>query len=319
MQADSHRPVRLKPITGSRSRVRIAAPTVQAEAAARVLGAVCPSVDVDLVTADDASAPLLWCPTADGALLGENGPERVTHVRALHPCLRATVRNLNVVLVAARQGDDGLATATFACRYARRMQRRRVTVLQPPTATGAPAWQAALTARFPDLVVDWMPLAHTVGQLAASRADFDVLVVPAESHGIVAAVATGLSGAPQLVTSAAPGTDGVALSAGADTIGSAQAGGLEALLLGSARLLSLTGYTAASMNLADAVLKTLEDGLHTPALALINPYTRRVDDAAVAGAVIDRLGGRPARLEPASRSAAAAKPRRPVLEVVRSA
>lgn len=61
-------------------------------------------------------------------------------------------------------------------------------------------------------------------------------------------------------------------------------------------LMLALGKSGAAARLHNALLKTLEDGIHTDAMALLNPYARIVADTAMLDAIGERLDQKPSRL-----------------------
>lgn len=72
-----------------------------------------------------------------------------------------------------------------------------------------------------------------------------------------------------------------------------------ALVLSAVSVLAATGRIEAAERLHNAVLRTLEEGVHTDALELLNPYSTRVPPERMIEAIASRLGQLPRRIEPA--------------------
>jgi hypothetical protein len=155
---------------------------------------------------------------------------------------------------------------------------------------------AALGALWPEAVIAPHSAARALA-LIATRADaFDILLVPASVAALFASAGAALSGtrrcaARVITTESAVYFEDVSDSTDQDPDPSG-------LILAAAALMRRAGERRAAERLANAWLRTLEDGLHTRELGHVSPYSRCLTPAAFADAVAERIGERPRRLAP---------------------
>ena len=121
----------------------------------------------------------------------------------------------------------------------------------------------------------------------------DLLVLEAESASVLARFAVGIAGTRALDVRISLDSDGLRWehrTSRADSVDPV------AVVLSGARLLQVAGQQNAAMRLHDAVLRTLEDGVHTSALPVLLPYSTRVTPARMIEAIGERVGQKPRRL-----------------------
>ncbi|MHA7871428.1 MAG: hypothetical protein ACX939_03670 [Hyphococcus sp.] len=156
--------------------------------------------------------------------------------------------------------------------------------------------------------------------------DFDVVIADAQSAEMLSGFAVAATRTERYAVRSAYAGEGSVfaplqgVAAGTDDDTSLP---VEAVMLsGVAALVSSHRYTAAT-TLHNALLRTLEDGLHSAAIRHVGPYTRILEDHALIAAIGERLGEAPRRIEPvayASRArGAAAANSKPALRLVHSA
>ena len=163
------------------------------------------------------------------------------------------------------------------------------------TVEHLPAYRA-LRAQFPDSELRLLGGAEAMTQLMQQIAGGSVLVLPTALAEVFAAAALGLNGTNALACKIEAGRERLLFVHETKGTQPVEAG---TLVLALGWLMATVGKSGVAASLHNAVLKTLEDGIHTEAMALLNPYARIVADTAMLEAIIERLGERPSRLQAA--------------------
>jgi hypothetical protein len=159
--------------------------------------------------------------------------------------------------------------------------------------------------RFPGAVISLQETREAVDTLLTAPDQVDLLLLSPENGNVFERLALGLTGTHRLATTLE--RRGSALFSH-HVAPEAAAVDPATLVLAAAPLLAATGRVDAAERLHNAVLSTLEDGVHTDALELLNPYSTRVPPERMIEAIASRLGQVPRRLTPA-RYANVSRPR----------
>lgn len=151
----------------------------------------------------------------------------------------------------------------------------------------------SLRKQFPDSELRLLGGAEAMTELMSQAAGNSVLVLPTGMAAVFASAALGLNGTGALSVSIEARKQSLLFvheTKGAQPV---EAG---ALVLALGWLMLALGQCSVAARLHNAALKTLEDGIHTDALALLNPYARMVSDTAMLEAIIERVDHKPSRL-----------------------
>ncbi len=167
-------------------------------------------------------------------------------------------------------------------------EQPRIVVVDQPLAADI------LAQQYPLAEVETLSTPDTVDTLLASPDRIDLLVLPELLGPLFARLALGLAGTRDVSLDLR--THGGALHVGhrAETGGEVEPA---ALVLSAVWLLLALGRPEAAETLHNAVLKTLEEGVHTNALEPLNPYSTWVVPERMIEAIEARLGQKPRRLE----------------------
>lgn len=151
-----------------------------------------------------------------------------------------------------------------------------------------------LQAQFPDAEIRLLDAAEVMAELVQSSDRVPVLVVPSELAPLFSAAAIGLNGSEALSCKIEAGRNKLWFAHENNQQTAPVEPGAMVLALGW--LLVAIGKPGVAACLHNAVLKTFEDGVHTDALSLLNPYATQVADTAMLDAISARLGQKPSRL-----------------------
>jgi hypothetical protein len=167
-------------------------------------------------------------------------------------------------------------------------------------ASWAPVRRAeALSALWPTASFRPLALAEALALFATDASAFDLVLATDPAAEVFAALGAALSGTRHCaarVLFAGPEEHFEDISiARCDKGSSSDPSGL---LLAAIWLLRRAGEPLAAERLHNAWFRTLEDGLHTEGLALLNPYCREVSAAEFADALAERLGQQPRHRPP---------------------
>ena len=170
----------------------------------------------------------------------------------------------------------------------------------------------ALSALWPAASFRPLALAEALALMATDAGAFDLVLAGDQAAEAIASMGAALSGTRACaarVIFAGPEEHFEDIStAGGDQAASRDPSGL---LLAAIWLLRRAGEPLAAERLHNAWLRTLEDGIHTDGLKLLNPYCREVSPAEFGDALADRLGQQP-RHRPAAHYAST-RPKQPGL------
>jgi hypothetical protein len=164
---------------------------------------------------------------------------------------------------------------------------------------------AVFAQRFPGAEISLQEAREAVDTLLTAPDQVDLLLLSPENGKVFERLALGLTGTHKLATTLECRGSAL-LSHHVAPEGTAV--DPATLVLAAGTLLAATGRVDAAERLHNAVLTTLEDGLHTDALELLNPYNTRVPPARMIEAIASRLGQVPRRLTQA-RYATVSRPR----------
>ncbi len=150
-----------------------------------------------------------------------------------------------------------------------------------------------LQAELPDTDIRLLDAAEVMSELVQSSSTLPVLVVPHELAPVFTAAALGLNGSSALACRVEGGRNRLWF-----THERAPAEPIEPAVMVQALgwLLLTIGKPGVAACLHNAVLKTLEEGVHTDAIRVLNPYATIVGDTAMLDAITTRLGQKPSRL-----------------------
>ena len=223
---------------------------------------------------------------------------RLGVARALHPFVAASQPRVDLMVVSAG-GDIGAAGADcdinpperaavlhVAFEFAHAAGARSLRI-----AGGEPLAVDAAARRL--FAVSRSSVGRAAAEIAMGAADFDlVLAAPAEAE-ILLDLARSISGAAAASPTLMFSTDGLS------AFGAGRAPGVAGLINAGALALLYAGDSGRAAQIANALLKTIEDGLHTEDLRSTRPYSKMLDAEEFARAVIDRFDARPRGLTPA--------------------
>ncbi len=153
-----------------------------------------------------------------------------------------------------------------------------------------------LQGQLPDADIRLLDAAEVMAEMTQCRDRVPVIVVPSELASVFVAAAVGLNGSEALACK----IEGARNKLWFCHENSQPSAPIEpaAMILALGWLLVAIAKPAVGACLHNAVLKTLEDGVHSDALSLLNPYSTQVGDTAMLDAITERLGQKPARLTP---------------------
>jgi len=251
-----------------------------------------------------------------------------TAIKALPGLSRVMSKSIDFRLAAIQRIDDAAIERVLA--LAAREGRSRPVIIASPAHDNA-------NGRIERLLLNVMPHADAPARISSKEAarrlarnqfTYDLVIAAEEDAEVLCALAQELAGCDWLASSTvvyAHGADSFAEHEG--TVAQDQSPHVEATILAFAEMLGLTGHFDAALRLKNALLKTLEDNLHTEAVPHIAPYTCEVSPVEFIAAVQERIGGMPSApsLRAPSRSSlsrgadASAPPKRNGLKLVHSA
>jgi isocitrate dehydrogenase len=156
---------------------------------------------------------------------------------------------------------------------------------------------------YPDLAQEHWIVDIGAAKLAAKPAQFDVVVMPNLYGDILSDVAAEIAGSVGLAGSANIGEHCAmfeAIHGSAPRRAGQDLANPSGLLLGGVQMLVHVGQTDIAERVANAWLRTIEDGIHTYDIHDASVSRQKVGTRAFADAVIQRLGERPATLRAAA-------------------
>lgn len=155
-----------------------------------------------------------------------------------------------------------------------------------------------IAEEYPDLATDHMIIDIGAARLAANPEQFDVIVAPNLYGDILSDIAAEVAGSVGLAGSANFGQTASlfeAIHGSAPDIAGQDIANPSALIRGANMMLVHLGYNQIAETIENALLKTIEDGIHTADI-YSKESTEKVGTQAFTKAVIDRLGQSPERL-----------------------
>ena len=156
-----------------------------------------------------------------------------------------------------------------------------------------------VSAEYPDIQADHHIIDIGTARLATAPGDFDVIVTLNLYGDILSDVASQITGSVGLGGSANVGLNQAmfeAVHGSAPDLAGQGVANPSGLLLGAIQMLVHLGLADHASKIANAWLKTLEDGIHTGDVHSEERSTERVGTAAFTDAVIERLGQAPSTL-----------------------
>ncbi len=157
-------------------------------------------------------------------------------------------------------------------------------------------------AEYPEIEQQHWIVDAGAAQLADDPGRFDVIVLPNLYGDILSDVAAEIAGSIALAPSANIGLKYAmfeAIHGSAPGLGGRDMANPSGLILAGAIMLAHLGQARAAELVHNALLKTIEEGIHTFDIYSDEFSSREVGTSAFAAAVIDRLGERPVTLKPA--------------------
>jgi hypothetical protein len=214
-------------------------------------------------------------------------------LRGLKGVLPAPLAELNTTIVGI---EAGAATAAWhrsaVAAWARQEERPTIAVVEdgwPPAERAV-----ALSRLWPEAVFVACSTAEAMAAFSTRADAFDIVLAPTAVAEVFAVTGAALSGTQHCAIRIAFADADCVIEDIGESAGDAS--DPSGLILAAVSLMRQAGEAAAAERLHNAWLRTLEDGLHTPALTLLNPYTRRVRPDEFMAAVAERLGEHPRRL-----------------------
>ena len=210
-------------------------------------------------------------------------------VRSLRGVVPAAIPSIATVVASVPPGADREAILNCAHLVSTAMQKWSTL-----TVVNRSDCQPYLSTELPGMVVQAATAPEAMTALVEQAPDF--LIVPEELAPSFAAASVALTGTATLAFEVQAKGDSLLFthrSPGGDVEPTA-------LVFAFTWLLLLLGENAAAQRLHNAALRVLDDGLHTSALSLSNPYTRLLEPEALITATQDRLDKKPRQLAPVS-------------------
>ncbi len=215
----------------------------------------------------------------------------LTPVAGLPGVIRGLAPDLNTLIVGLPENIDEPLCRSLS------MLLRRVLPAQPQiVAVDHLLAYRGLQGQLPEADVRLLDAAEVMTDLVKSSERMPVLVVPSDLAPLFAAAAIGLNGCEALACKIEAGRNKLWFAHENSQQGAPVEPG--AMVLALSWLLVAVGKPGVAACLHNAVLKTFEDGVHTDALSILNPYTTQVGDTAMLDAITARLGQKPSRLTP---------------------
>ena len=245
-------------------------------------------------------------PALDIVIVREN--EEDTYAGIEHQQTREVTQCLKLI---TRPGCERIARYAFA--YARAQGRRKVTCMTKDNIMKLTdglfrTVAEEVAADYPDIAYEHMIVDIGAARLADTPERFDVVLTPNLYGDILSDVVAQIAGSVGLAGSANIG-DGVAMfeaiHGSAPDIAGRDMANPSGLLNAAVMMLAHIGQGEVAMRVQNALLATLEDGIHTADIHSEGSPTAPVGTRAFADAVIEHLGSSPQVL-PAARPIAAA-------------
>lgn len=255
----------------------------------------------------------------------------VRPVRSYHPFVRTKHPDVDVVVVRENEEDlyagiehrqtqevyQTLKLITrpgseriirYAFEYARRNNRRKVTVLTKDNImkmTDGLFHQLfdEIGEEYPELKKEHMIIDIGAARVATSPQDFDVIVMPNLYGDVVSDITAQLTGSVGLAPSANIGTNVSmfeAIHGSAPDIAGLGIANPSGLLLAGVMMLVHLGQIEPAEKVHNAWLLTMEDGIHTGDIYADENSKKRVNTEKFTQAIIDRLGSDPLKLNAVS-------------------
>lgn len=235
-------------------------------------------------------------PTLDVTIVRENEEDLYAGVEH-----RQTEQMVQCLKLISRPGCERIVR--YAFEYARANGRRKVScfgkdnIMKLTDGLFHTVFNE-IGAEYPEIEKDYWIIDIGAARLAAKPQTFDVIVTTNLYGDIVSDIAAEVAGSVGLAPSANIGPKGAmfeAIHGSAPALAGLDAANPSGLLLAGVMMLVHLGQGAAAARVHNALLRTLEDGIHTADIA--GPATlSQVGTRAFADAVIARLGLRPQRL-----------------------
>lgn len=249
---------------------------------------------------------------------------RSTCAMPLHGIIKARSDSLNVQIVSveppqlpdahieAANTNTHIADSDFMRMLRQAVEagfcqgRRRVCFIEAAKAdASSPSWvnfaSRRLTEMFPELEIASMTPADAAAAMASDQFRHDIVIAEPASAEILRMLAVTLTGTEGFAVTSAFTPEGLNVtplaSSGERRADAGSAPILQGLAAGIEALVALKRYAAAG-TVHNAILRTLEDGVHPSSVRHIAPYSTKVSDAEFADAVIERFGDRRRNHEP---------------------
>jgi isocitrate dehydrogenase len=194
----------------------------------------------------------------------------------------------------------------YAFEYARRNNRKKVTcftkdnIMKLTDGLFHKVFDE-IGAEYPDLEKEHWIVDIGAAKLADTPEAFDVVVMPNLYGDVLSDVAAQIAGSVGLAGSSNIGEHVAmfeAIHGSAPRRAGQNVANPSGLLLGGVMMLVHLGQTEAAARAHNALLKTIEDGIHTYDVYTEGVSRRKVGTREFAGAIIERLGEEPAQLKP---------------------
>lgn len=198
----------------------------------------------------------------------------------------------------------------YAFEYARANGRKRVSCMSKDNImkhTDGMFHQTfdEIAKEYPDITTDHFIIDIGAALLADRPQNFDVIVTGNLYGDIISDITSQVAGSVGMGGSANIGTDFAmfeAVHGSAPDIAGKNIANPSGLLTAACMMLDHMGKGDIAATIQNALLKTLEDGIHTGDIAQENFTKKRVGTTEFTQAIIDRLGEKPATLKPAAPS-----------------
>ncbi len=219
-----------------------------------------------------------------------------TAVVGMKGLARTMSPSLNFRIVAASAMNAAALAEPVALAKAENRTRAAVVIGDGAEAAAARAYRDLRPVFGGNIRIDGIAAAEAALQVARDAFAGDLLVAPPRDAETISAVAHHLAGDCWLAARTWFTGSHVRTAAGfAVGAGRSRAGSVEAAIAAGADFLAALEFFEAAARLRDALMKTLEDNLHTEAAPLIAPYTRALNAYDFIRAVHERLGEKPVR------------------------
>ncbi|MEM1027365.1 MAG: NADP-dependent isocitrate dehydrogenase, partial [Planctomycetota bacterium] len=196
----------------------------------------------------------------------------------------------------------------YAFEYARSAGRKRVSCFTKDNimkATDGLFHQVfnEIAPDYPEIESDHWIIDIGAAMLADQPERFDVIVTANLYGDIISDIAAQIAGSVGLCGTSNIGQDVAmfeAIHGSAPDIAGQNIANPSGLILAAVQMLVHLGKPKVAEQIHNALLRTIEDGVHTPDIYNVNRSQQKVGTAAFAEEVIDRLGLKPHTLKPAS-------------------